>query len=250
MIRLSVRLEAIASTVKPCRTLADIGTDHGFLPIELVRRGVCTRAYACDVRKGPLDRAQSHIALAGLTGSVIPLLSDGLAALERDTIDTAVMAGMGGRLISRILLESAERGDSSPLSGLSQLILQPQSELPLVRKTLCRVGFTIDDEVMVTDRGKFYWIFHTCPSASRSAGHPAVTKAGDETEEELAFGHILAQRKDPVLKEYLSKRLDVTTRLLEELSGQSAEEGSSAYVRYGQLAKEKNLIEKELEKWE
>ena len=69
-------------------------------------------------------------------------------------------------------------------------------------------------------------------------------------QEELAFGHILAQRKDPVLKEYLSKRLDVTTRLLEELSGQSAEEGSSAYVRYGQLAKEKNLIEKELEKWE
>lgn len=242
MTQLSVRLEAIASCVRPCRALADIGTDHGFLPIELVRRGICTKAYACDVRTGPLARAQSHIDLAGLTGSVIPLLSDGLAAFQKGSIDTAVMAGMGGRLISRILLDSAQKGDNSPLPGLDQLIVQPQSELSLVRQTLDKVGFVIDDEVMLTDRGKFYWIFHTRPEA----GSPTP----DRSREELAFGTILAGRKDPVLKEYLLKRLNVTRQLLKDLSSQKAEQGSPADVRLGQLADEKNLIEKELAKWD
>ena len=66
-MELSIRLEAIAACVKPGLTIADIGTDHGYLPIELIRRGICPKVMACDVRKGPLERAQEHIVQAGLS---------------------------------------------------------------------------------------------------------------------------------------------------------------------------------------
>ena len=80
-ILLSKRLSEIASFVEPGLVLADIGTDHGFLPISLVQSGQTPEAYACDVRKGPLEQAQKNVAAAGLTGQIKVLLGDGFGAL-------------------------------------------------------------------------------------------------------------------------------------------------------------------------
>ena len=102
-VKLSKRLERIASFVQPGSRVADIGTDHGYVPIWLVQKGVCPSALAMDVRKGPLERAEEHVEEVGLSGKIELRLSDGLAKLKAGEADTVVIAGMGGKLTCRIL---------------------------------------------------------------------------------------------------------------------------------------------------
>ena len=88
-VKLSKRLERIASFVQqPCSRVADIGTDHGYVPIWLVQKGVCPSALAMDVRKGPLERAEEHVEEVGLSGKIELRLSDGLAKLKAGEADT------------------------------------------------------------------------------------------------------------------------------------------------------------------
>ena len=100
---LSDRLSAAASMITPGNRLADIGTDHGFVPIDLVRRRIIPSAIAMDVNRGPLERAREHIEEAGLEGLIQTRLSDGLQALEEGEADSVLIAGMGGALTVRIL---------------------------------------------------------------------------------------------------------------------------------------------------
>ena len=104
-MKLSKRLETIASFVPEGSRIADIGTDHGYIPIHLVQEGKAKHASAMDVRKGPLLRAQSHIQEAGLIDAIEVRLSDGLLKLEKDEADCVVIAGMGGELMIPILEE-------------------------------------------------------------------------------------------------------------------------------------------------
>lgn len=210
-MELSIRLEAIAEKVKPGCRLADIGTDHGYLPIELVRRGVCQRSLACDVRKGPLERAAQHIREAGLMDRIETRISNGLEQIESSEIDGAVIAGMGGRLISDILVAESRR-PKNILREISQLILQPQSELEVVRKTVHRLSFQIESEAMVTDRDKDYWIL--------------VCRPGEEAYEQewqYRYGAYLAKKQDPVFFAYIKRQLEKKTALLESLEGSSSE---------------------------
>ena len=96
-VKLSKRLERIASFVQPGSRVADIGTDHGYVPIWLVQKGVCPSALAMDVRKGPLERAEEHVEEVGLSGKIELRLSDGLGELERGkrTPDSVAAVGAG-----------------------------------------------------------------------------------------------------------------------------------------------------------
>ena len=102
-MKLSKRLELVASFVPKGSRIADIGTDHGHLPICLVEQGICPGAVAMDVGRGPLGRANAHIREHGLSGVIETRLSDGLARLRPGEADTVVMAGMGGQLVIHIL---------------------------------------------------------------------------------------------------------------------------------------------------
>ena len=104
-MKLSKRLETVASFVPKGSNIADIGTDHGYVPIYLVREGQAEHAVAMDVRKGPLERARAHVAEAGLGSRIDVRLSDGLAGLKPGEADCVVIAGMGGELIIHILEE-------------------------------------------------------------------------------------------------------------------------------------------------
>ena len=132
-MELSKRLAAVAALVDAGSRPADIGTDHAYIPIWLVEEGICQKAFAMDVGKGPLERAREHITGHGLGNYIETRLSDGLGALAPGEADCMIAAGMGGNLIIKILEEGC-----SVLEEMSTCILQPQSELAKVRKYLRR----------------------------------------------------------------------------------------------------------------
>ena len=127
---LSRRLREAAALVTPGNRLADIGTDHGFVPIFLVEEGKIPSAVAMDVNPGPLQRAREHIKEHGLEDRIRTRLSDGLSALGEKEADTILIAGMGGALSVRIL----EQGADCVLQEVKELVLQPQSEISFCPK--------------------------------------------------------------------------------------------------------------------
>lgn len=153
--KLSLRLQAAADFVTHGSRVADVGTDHGHLPIYLIQCGKCPCAVAMDIRQGPLQRAKEHIADAGLCDNIKTRLSDGMQGLLPGEADSIVIAGMGGMTIIQILSAS-----SGLLPDLKELILAPQSDIAKVRRFLRERGLVIDRENLVWEDGKFYPIMH------------------------------------------------------------------------------------------
>ena len=191
-MKLSKRLGMIASFVPGGSRVADIGTDHGYIPIHLVQEGIAKSAIAMDVREGPLLRAQTHIKEAGLTDLVEVRLSDGLLKLEKNQADCVVIAGMGGELIIHILEEGRHLWDS-----ISYWVLSPHSELYKVRKFLAEHEFSIGRETMIKEDGKYYSVM----------GVTRDSMVSEDRDPELGYryGKELLDSKNPVLKEFLQK---------------------------------------------
>ena len=160
---MSRRMQKLASLVTEGNRLADVGTDHGYIPIALVQAGKIPSAIAMDVNRGPLARAEAHIREAGLATYIETRLSDGLRELGAEDADTVLIAGMGGMLILRILTEGIPH-----LSGVEELILQPQSDVYRVRDWLQKHGYRVETEELVEEDGKYYPMMRA--SADRSAG--------------------------------------------------------------------------------
>lgn len=150
-IVLSERLGAVAAMVTEGNRVCDIGCDHGFVPIYLLQQGISPGALAMDVREGPLEQARIHIKAYGLETLIEARISDGLAAFRKGEADTLICAGMGGRLMMRILSEEKEKAAS-----FRELILQPQSEIQQFRSFLRGQGYLLTDENMIEEDGKFY----------------------------------------------------------------------------------------------
>ena len=224
---LSDRLEMILSLVPAGCIPVDIGTDHGFVPVELVRRGLCPSAFAMDVRKGPLARATEHIRMAGLTEKIEVRLSDGFAALQKGEANAAIIAGMGGGLMARILLNGSEVAE-----GFTYLILSPHSEAFRVRQILPELGFSIEEEKMVREDGKFY-------PGILAVRKKDIIREPDHLLEDR-FGPVLLRKKDPILKEYLVWQDGIIEGILSGLSG----EGENVSLRRDELETERACIRK------
>ena len=149
-MELSKRLEMVAGLVTQER-IADIGTDHGYVPIYLYKKGRIKKAYACDVRKGPLEKCKKNIALYGAEDVIETRLGSGLTPLKAGEAETAIMAGMGGMLIVHILQDSPEVAAS-----LTELVLSPQRDFGAVRKYLHQIGFAIREEHTLKEENKPY----------------------------------------------------------------------------------------------
>ena len=230
-MELSQRLRKVADRVPEGAVLADIGTDHGRLPVWLMEQGRISEAFACDVRPGPLSRARELILEQGLSDRIHPVLSDGMEALEPGKITAVTIAGMGGRLTARILLADRERKPGI-LCGLTDLILQPQSDLDAVREYLHRTGFVIVQEEMVFEEGKYYPMM--------KAVHGENT---DDRKIWFLYGRLLLENRHPVLESYLQKEYDSCCKLLEKLSKTATEVASR---RCEELLEKKHLIEEAL----
>lgn len=131
--------------------VADIGTDHAYLPSYLVLKGVCPRALACDLRRGPLENAKETVLRYHIENKVELRLSDGLDELSAGDADDIIMAGMGGTLITQLL----ERTDWIKNVNI-RLILQPMSHAEDVRAFLCKNGFSMLEERTCRDDGRMY----------------------------------------------------------------------------------------------
>ena len=147
---LTNRLRACAQMVAPGSRVADIGTDHGYLPIWLLHNGIASHVIACDLREQPLASARQNAARFGTEGIEFRL-SDGLAKIAPGEVNTVVCAGMGGDLIAMILAAAPWLRDAR-----YTLILQPQSAAPALRRYLTQNGFGIREETLLRE-GRFYY---------------------------------------------------------------------------------------------
>ena len=209
-MELSKRLKAVAELVTPGMRLADVGTDHGYIPIYLTDAGVIPSAIAMDINKGPLERAKEHIREHGLEGKIQTRLSDGLKNLQMNEADCMIAAGMGGGLVIRILSEERDTAGS-----LKELILQPQSEIDSVRKYLTEEGYRIVAEDMVYEDGKYYPMMKAVPCMAGAGEIPY-------SEEELEFGRVLLQQAHPVLGQFLEREMEIQNRILSALESQES----------------------------
>lgn len=217
-VKLSKRLSALAELVTPGNRLADVGTDHGYIPVFLCQTEVIPSAIAMDINKGPLERAKNHIAEYHLQERIQTRLSDGLHNLLPGEADTVLIAGMGGALIQKILSEGGQA-----LKGVSELILQPQSEIPRTRCFLREHGFVIVDENMIEEDGKFY------PMMKVHKFDERMHALGDRMQElEDQFGPVLLKTGNPVLMIWLERELVITDaislRLAEQIEKQTKNE--------------------------
>ncbi len=195
------RLQTLCEMVSAGKTLADIGTDHAFLPIELVREGKTPSALALDIGEGPLLAAKEHIMEAALQDRIKTRISDGFQALLSGEAETAVIAGMGGALIIRILSAKDPR-----TLGIEELVLGPQSEEKEVRRFLQENGYRMTDERYVEEDGKFYVLIK-----AENGEEPALSEA------EERFGRVALQKKDPLCRRWLEKRKRVLNEILDSL---------------------------------
>lgn len=233
--KMSERLLSVASLVTPGSRTADIGTDHGYVPVYLVENKIVDAAIAMDLRKGPLARAQETVNSAGLSDRIELRISDGLENLKPGEADTAVIAGMGGMLICRILTAHPET-----TASLKELVLEPQSEVDKVRRLLSEIGFAITDERMIFEDGKYYPIIKaekrpSSPAAhNEMEGHIEPSSPAVLSEMEVHFGPVLLRRRDPILRKYLAWQIQVN----EQIAGRLAAAGSGNSMQRLQEVKE------------
>ena len=233
-VQLSDRLTAIAEMVTEGNRLVDVGCDHGYLPVYLMLQHKIPGAIATDVGKGPLTRAQEHIAQYHMEAYIETRLCNGLSEIRPGEGDTLVIAGMGGPLMERIL--SAGR---HALPGFQELILQPQSDIPHFRRFVMQNGYQIVQEEMILEDGKFYPIMKV---VQYEGEQPAVW-----SREEEMFGRLLLERKHPVLKLYLERELRIRSEISAQLESAS---GDVAMKRRMEVEEEKQLILTALKRYE
>ena len=230
-MKLPLRLERIVGMVPPCRTACDIGCDHAYTAIELVKRGRAERVLACDVREGPLRMAERNVALAGLKGQVELRLGDGLTPVRTGEAETVVIAGMGGELMCRILRDR--------LRDFRWFVLSPHSDMALVRHLLCDGGLRIVREEMLREDGKYYTVLlaeqgtgrkeeAALSSRTLASGQGGEDCAADNplyrTEADFCYGGLLIEGRDPVLWEFLIREKARYGEILRKTDRQEVQE--------------------------
>lgn len=228
MVNLSKRLLAVAGLAGSCKTAADVGTDHGYIPVHLVLAQKAERAIAMDVNKGPLRRAEEHILQYGLEHQIETRLSDGLAALEPGEADVIVVAGMGGALMQRILAQGQETARKAV-----RLVLQPQSEVMAFRQFLFAGGYQITAEDMVLEDGKYYPVIAAQYAGSGKNAASFCFAQENQYQEHAAgqthrvackFGPVLLRQSHPVLKQFLLRQQQQKQKILEQLQANARQD--------------------------
>ncbi len=225
---MNLRLNTLAEMVTPGSRIADIGTDHAYLPIELVKQGKVSYAIASDIAKGPLDNAQKDIQAAGFASQIETRLGAGLSTVKpADHIDTVIVAGMGGKLISSILNDAYLKG-----FRFQTLVLEPNVGESLVRSWLMIHAYKIVQEKLLRESGHNYELIK-----AEYTGQILPL-----TEEQLLFGPLILQNKDQVFKKKWQDQLLYQQKLLQNLN--KAKNKNLERIR--QVENEISLIKEEL----
>ena len=190
-MKIKRRLKAIANMVEPTKVIADIGTDHGYIPAYLVEKGIVDRGIAADVSRGSLAKAQDLIRAMGLEDRIETRLGDGLSDLKVGEANSIVIAGMGGILISQILEKDKQIGQA-----VDSLVLQPMTASRELRQWLSENNYSITKEDIVKVSKKIYELILAIP------GNCLI-----EYDIHLEIGKNLIKEKHPLLKEHISGKI-------------------------------------------
>ncbi|MBS6103748.1 class I SAM-dependent methyltransferase [Megasphaera sp.] len=197
-MQLTPRLEAAVSLIPKGKVIADIGTDHAYIPVHTCETGWCPSAIAADIVPGPLAAAKAHVAGAGLTDRIDCRLGDGLTCIEIGEADGAVICGMGGSLMIKILQQSYDVWQS-----LKFVVLQPQSDSGDLRRYLYEEGWHIEDERLVIDDGRLYELLRAVPG-----------KAENLPDWQYELGPVNWQRRDGLLGRKIEILMETKGRIL------------------------------------
>lgn len=191
-MKLSPRLKCVADMVEKGSYVADIGTDHAYIPIYLIKEGFCKRAIGTDVRTGPLKRAEENVKIYGLKGSIELRQGYGLSPIAECGADCVIMAGMGGYLISDILDK-----DKLIAKKIDYFILQPIQAPEAVREFLYKNGYKIYDEALVRENQKIYQVI-------------AAKHGTEEIDDNIYFeiGKKLIDKNEPMLTELIERKIE------------------------------------------
>ena len=208
--------------VTPSHTVADVGCDHAYVSIYLIENEIAPKVIAMDVNEGPLSIAKNNISMKGYEDKIETRLSNGLEKLSSNEVDSIIIAGMGGSLTCKILQNSA-----SKVHSVKELVLQPQSEVDLVRKLLERLGFSIVKEEMLIDDGKYYVVIRAVNDGGRDNGSEVdCNKISDNGENEdgsavkeshYLYGKYLLDQQNPILHKYLLNQKEVKENIKHKL---------------------------------
>lgn len=198
---LNVRLCSCASLVRQDAVFADIGTDHAYLPLFLLRTGVIKKAFCSDVNEGPLAKARENAETSGFSDKVTLILTDGASALDGKGITDYAICGMGGELIADIISAAPHLKD-----GSLRLILQPMTKQSHLRRYLLSEGFRIDSEVYSEEGHRRYVCF--------SATYTGECRSIDPTEAEICAKDADIVNKSVQIR-YLNDKLKAYKKMIE-----------------------------------
>lgn len=230
-MNLSERLQTIANFVPKNSVVADIGTDHGYIPIYLIENNISKKVIATDISKNSLEKAIENVNIYNYENKIDTRHGNGLETIKEYEVDTVIIAGMGGILIKDIVDKSWSKRDS-----ITNFILQPNIATSELRKYLIEKNFEILDEKLVKDGKKYYEILY-------------VKKGLNKFEEDPFYeiGNKLIENKDPLLKDFINYKLKINLSIIKELE---KEDGDNSKARHEFLINENNRYMEVLDKIE
>jgi tRNA (adenine22-N1)-methyltransferase len=212
-MNLRPRLLSVAKFVPKGSVIADIGTDHAYLPIALVENKIVDKAFACDVHEGPYQVAQKTILAAGVSSQVDVRFGDGITVLAPGEVDVLTIAGMGGALMVDILSKCPR-----VTADLKGLVLQPMNRAALLRSWLYRNGWKISEEDLVFDEGRLYEVMYAVH------GHTVIPEAIL-----MEIGPMLWQNRHILLHQHMENLLFQSKRVLTGMASSEQAKQSEKY---------------------
>lgn len=230
-MNLSERLLAIISFVKEKSIVADIGTDHGYIPVYLLENNISKKAIASDISSSSLKKAEDYVGLKGLKNDVETRSGNGLDVIRPYEVDTVIIAGMGGHLIIDILENNFKKAET-----INNFILQPMVASKELRKYLYEHNFTIVDEKIILEEDKYYEIIYA--------------KWGKEfIEDEIYYeiSKILLERRDLLLKDFIENKVLQIDQIINTINLETSEK---AQMRIDELLAKKTKYKEVLSLYE
>ena len=213
---LSLRIETVLKKIDNCGVLLDVGCDHAYLVCEAVKSGRARRGIASDIRVGPLKAAEENIRRAGLSDKIDARLGAGLSTVAPKEADIAVIAGMGGMMIEKILKEGEDTARK-----MEKFILQPMNCITELRRFLFENGYRIENETLAKEQDRIYTVMEVTNGSFKPYPKEIMFYTGDpfgftETPKELVY-------------EYLGRFSAKFAKIIRGIEKSTSKEGLSKY---------------------
>lgn len=202
-MELSIRLKTISNLVDKCHAIVDVGTDHGYIPIYLTDKGLCDKAIASDINRGPVDKAKKNVSFYGMRDKVECRLGPGLTTIKKGDVQGAIIAGMGGNLIRDIILQSYD-----VFKELNFAVLQPSQNPEVLRKFLYEEGITILEEDLCLDEGIYYEVMKVKFEGKSPVSIPEIY---------YEVSSSLLKSGNVHVKDYLMEKIDNNKKILSKI---------------------------------